>query len=271
MNYRGLAYQSTADDPIEFPEALPAGIGKDSKDYIDSAFSKMLVEAKKNGLTKEGLPRLAEMLEEYRDVFESNEVPILRLKSNHFGSPMSKTLTHITALNFDMPLKQREIIVRTIEELEAVEAIYQNPKARWASPALAVKKSGYSRLRFTADRRGPNARTVPITSAMPHLESHLQDIEGSTCFANQDFSHGYWQVPLSNESQEMMTIQTPIGVYSSKRLLQGRTDSGNHFQAVLQEKFHGRVNNMLQWSDDILFYAKDEQALRDNMEEFFRV
>ena len=40
---------------------------------------------------------------------------------------------------------------------------------------------------------------------------------------------------------------------------------------MLQEKFDGRVNNMLQWIDDFLFYAKDDQAILDNMEEFFGV
>ena len=69
MIYRGLAYQSTDDDPIELPEALAAGIGQDSNDSINSTFSKMLGEAKKNGLSKERISRLTGMLEDYRDVF----------------------------------------------------------------------------------------------------------------------------------------------------------------------------------------------------------
>ena len=145
--------------------------------------------------------------------FESNWVLILRLNSNHFRSPLSRTLTHYRSPQRRYASQQREFIVRTIKNLEPLEAICKNQKARWGSPALAVTKLGSSKLRFTVDLRGPNARTVPITSAMSHLDSHLQDIEGSTCFANLDLTHGYWQVPLSKESQEMMSIQTPIGVY----------------------------------------------------------
>eukprot|EP00171_Calliarthron_tuberculosum_P014233 IDg14233t1 len=128
---------------------------------------------------------------------------------------------------------QREFIIQTIRELESVGAIYKNNAARWSSPALAVLKPSSTKLRFTVDLRGPNARTVPIQSAMPHLESHFQDISGSSYFANIDLAHGYWQIPLAKESQEMMSIQTQVGVYSSKRLLQGGSDSGNHFQADL--------------------------------------
>lgn len=83
--------------------------------------------------------------------------------------------------------------------------------------------------------------------------------------------HGYWQVPLSPESQEMMSIQTPIGVYSSKRILQGGSDYGNHFQAVLQEKFEGQVVGMIQWMDDFLLFSKKENTLLNNVEGFSKV
>jgi len=271
MSYQGLAYQSTDDDPIELPEAISAGIGKDTKESIDSAFAKMLAAAKDNGISPEGHSRLSAMLENHRDIFRIKLGPDQPAKVEPLRITLMEGATPYRSPQRRYAPQQRDFITRTIRELEDVKAIYKNPKARWASPALAVTKPGSDKLRFTVDLRGPNARTVPITSAMPHLESHLQDIEGSTCFANADLAHSYWQVPLSKESQEMMSIQTPIGVYSSKRLLQGGTDSGNHFQAVLQEKFDGRVKDFLQWIDDFLFYAKNEKELLDNLEAFFRV
>lgn len=106
---------------------------------------------------------------------------------------------------------------------------------------------------------------------MPNLDSKFQHVAGSTSFGNIDLALCYWQVLLSPESQEMMQIQTPIGVYSSRRLLQGGSDSGNHFQAVLQQKFDERVDNMLQWIEDFLFYAKDETELLNTIESFLSV
>ena len=69
----------------------------------------------------------------------------------------------------------------------------------------------------------------------------------------------------------MMSIQTPVGVFSSRRLLQGGTDAGSHFQAVLQETFDGRVEKLLQWIDDFLFYAASEKELLDNIDSFLQV
>ena len=105
---------------------------------------------------------------------------------------------------------------------------------------------------------------------MTHLESLLQDIEGSKCFANKDLAHGYWQIPLAEESQEMMSIQTPIGVYAYRRLVQRGSDSGNNFQAVLGEKFQGRVKNLIQWLEDFLFYSRDEEGILNDIREFLQ-
>lgn len=79
-----------------------------------------------------------------------------------------------------------------------------------------------------------------MQSSMPHLKSIFQDIAGSTCFANLDLAHGYSKVSLAPESQETMSIQTPICVHSSMHLLQGRSDAGNNFQSVLKEKYDSR-------------------------------
>ena len=64
---------------------------------------------------------------------------------------------------------------------------------------------------------------------MLHLASKFEDVSGSNCFGHMYLANGYWQVPLSEESQEIMSIQPTISVYSSRRLLQGVTDSGSHF------------------------------------------
>lgn len=269
--YSGMAYQSADDDPIHLPEPLAAGIGEDSNESIEKAFEKIRKDAKANGISNQGMERINRILQEYRHIFR------IKLGSDPPAKvePLKITLSS-NARPFRSPQRryapqQRVFIINTVKELEKVGAIYKNPKARWASPALAVPKPGSDKLRFTVDLRGPNSRTVPIQSAMPHLESHLQDISGSTCFANIDLAHGYWQVPLAKESQEIMSIQTPIGVYSSRRILQGGTDAGNHFQAMLQEKFAEHVTKMLQWIDDFLFYASDESELLDNLESFCKV
>jgi len=159
-------------------------------------------------------------------------------------------------------LPQRAFISATIRALEGVRAVYANPKARWASPALAVPKPRSSeKFRFTVDFRGPNKEIIPVASAMPDLESLYQSTAVSTAFAKLDMCHAYWQVPLHKDSQEVMSIQTPVGVYTSTRILQGSTDAGNHFQATTSNVFRELNEKLIQWLDDFLAHARDEADL----------
>lgn len=268
--YSGLTYQVTDDDPIELPESMVAGIGADSEEYIRTALSNILEEAAKNGISPEGKSRLEDILSPYKDVFriklgpdEPAKVEPLAIQrapgSRPFKTPQRRYAPVQTAF-----------INSTIKDLERVGAVRRNPAAKWASPALAVPKPGTEKLRFTVDLRGVNARTVPVQSAMPHFESSLQEDAGSIFFAKMDLAHGYWQIPLDPASEELMSIQTPLGVYTPTRLLQVGSDSGNHFQSVLQDRF-SEVKKLLQWIDDFLIHSSSEADLLDSIETFLKI
>ncbi len=260
LRYGGLSYDDADDDPIHLPEGLSAGIGRDTPDSIDNAFKSIISNAEAAGITTSGSKRLFNLLGRYRDVFRIKLGPDPPAKV----APLVITRTD-DAKPFRSPQRryaptQREFIIRTIRELEAVGAIYKNNSARWASPALTVPKTGSSKLRFTVDLRGPNARTVPIQSAMPHLESHFQDIQGSTCFANVDLAHGYWQISLAEESQEMMSIQTPIGVFSSRRLVQGKATLGTTFKPCSERNSRAALNAFCSGSTIFFSTQRTKQA-----------
>jgi len=105
---------------------------------------------------------------------------------------------------------------------------------------------------------------------MPNLESLLQTTGGSKVFSKIDLCHAYWQIPLHPDSQECMSIQTPLGVQTPRRVLQGGTDAGNHFQACTAPLFEELSENLLQWLDDFLLHAKSEKELIEFLKEFFR-
>ena len=271
INYSGMQYNSVADDPIELPPTVGASFGEDNPEEITAAFEDMIKEAKANGITEAGAQQLRKMLLQYRSVFciklgADPPADVLPLQVHLIDKPRP-----YRAPQRRYAPRQRNFIISTVQRLESIGAIYKNPHSRWASPALAVIKPGSEELRFTVDLRGPNSQTQPIVSAMPHLESMLSSIEGSQVFSKVDMAHAYWQLPLSEDSQEILSIQTPLGVYSSNRVLQGSTDAGNHFQAVTQEKFTTLDDNKLQWMDDFLLHADSQHNLLDVFENFLKV
>lgn len=226
---------------------------------------------KLNGIPNAGSEKLLELLKKNRSCFGIKLVTQPPADFHPFSIKLAPNATpHRTPQRRYFP-PHRVFIKHTIQQLEKIGAVYRNDQSRWAYPELPVPKPGTDKLRFTVDLRGTNARTVPLQSAMLHLESLLQYCEGSKCFANIYFSHGYWQIPLDKASQEIMSIQTPLGIYSPTRTLKGGTGSGNHFQAVTCEKFEGRVERILQWLKDFLLHAMNEDQLLDNIAAFLIV
>ena len=113
--------------------------------------------------------------------------------------------------------------------------------------------------------------TISIQFPIQHLESELQNVEESERYVDIDMAHAYWQLRLAQDSQEMLNIQTPFGVFSPTRTFQGGTDSENHYQAVTNEKFlEAGSTKFLQWVNDFLSYNKSEQGLLRDIELFFK-
>lgn len=121
--------------------------------------------------------------------------------------------------------------------LERIGAVRYYSNAKWASPALAVPKPGSAKLRFTVDLRGVNQQTIPVASAMPDLEPMIRSVGDSKVFAKLEMVHAYSQIPLHPESQGIMSIQTPSGVFTPSRILQVSTDAANHFQSANSQLF----------------------------------
>lgn len=268
VKYQGMRYGEIEDDPIELPNHLQAGFGEDAREEIDVAFQSILSHASENGISQHGEERLGSILEKHRSSFtiklgndDVAKVPPLSIKLKPTARPQKCPQRKYAP-------QQKAFIGHTIKQLEKIGAVVKNPTAKWASPALAVPKPGSDALRFAVDSRGPNSQTEPMQSAMPHLDASLQETEGNSCFANVDFCHGYWQFALAQSCQEILSIQTHLGIYTPTRMLQGQVDSGNHFQATTSQIFQRRLTKLPQWMDDFLLYASSESELLDNIEHF---
>lgn len=220
-SYRGLWYDQTEGDPVDPVPAAGANMGVDSESDISAVIESIIRAAKEEGMSAEGLATAEALLNEFRDIFRTKlgsdppaKLKPLKIRMQPTAKPFRSTQRRYAP-------KQREFLVETIKKLTEVGATYPNPSARWASPALAVPKAGGEGFRFTVDLRGPNRETIPVASAMPNMKGQIGSTAGSKAFAKLDICHAYWQVPLDGELQECMSIQTPLGVYTPTRILQG--------------------------------------------------
>ena len=121
-----------------------------------------------------------------------------------------------------------------LDELLEAGCVRMNPNSHWSSPVYVVKKpsGGY---RLTIDLRYPNSQLIPIAGVMPIFEVVLSYLTGSSYFSTLDAFKGYWQFPLDEESQEIVSFQTDSGIVTPTRLSQGLTDSVFAFQNGMRE------------------------------------
>jgi len=109
---------------------------------------------------------------------------------------------------------------------------------------------------------------------MPDVEVELTKLAGAKCFATFDFSHGYWQLPLHQASQETQTFITPDGLFTPTRVLHGTSNATMHMQAEINAiigsdpvlKKHAII-----WLDDVLLFSYSIDGYLDILKRFFEL
>ncbi|KAE9290627.1 hypothetical protein PF008_g25543 [Phytophthora fragariae] len=66
---------------------------------------------------------------------------------------------------------------------------------------------------------------------MPSAAIQADAFQGKKVFARFDFTQGFWQLPLHEDSRGIFSFVTPDGVYTPTRVPQGAMDSAVHFQS----------------------------------------
>ena len=85
----------------------------------------------------------------------------------------------------------------------------------------------------------------------------LADLNGAKLFSKLDLNQGYHQLLLDESSRYITTFSTHIGLRRYKRLNFGISCAAEIFQNTIRNTLEG-LDGVLNVSDDILVYAKDE-------------
>ena len=88
---------------------------------------------------------------------------------------------------------------------------------------LVPKKDG--RYRLILDLQPCNKVTIKDSAVPPNVEEITQSLAGAVCYSGFDLFSGYDQIPLSEESRDIVTIMTPLGPLRKTKLPQGFTNS----------------------------------------------
>ena len=88
----------------------------------------------------------------------------------------------------------------------------QASSASYSSPVLFVKKPGGG-IQFCVDYRRLNAITKKDRYPIPLIEETLTQLEGAKYFTKIDIRQAFYQIRISEDSEELTTFLTRFGAF----------------------------------------------------------
>ena len=216
--------------------------------------------------TKGNSPLTVEQLtEEYKDVFDEETLSPMAGEPMHIHlrredpeyKPLKITIARRTPLHFK---KEADKLVRDLLEKGVIEKVPANERVEWCSPGFFVPKPN-GKVRLVTDYRQINKFIDRPVHPFPACKDIIRGIlPTSSWFLKFDAVHGYFQVPLDDESSRLTTFLVESGRYRFLRAPMGLNPSSDHFCERSDATFQG-VDNLLKIVDDGLLQASTEQDL----------
>lgn len=126
------------------------------------------------------------------------------------------------------------------------------------SPMVVVRKEG--KLRVCLDPTDVNKNILRRYHPLKTVEEIVSRIQNAKLFTILDCKKGFWQIKVSKRTEKYLTMGTPWGRYSYKRLPFGLASAPEVFQDIMSQVV-GDIENVECSMDDILIYALNVEKL----------
>ena len=103
-------------------------------------------------------------------------------------------------------------------------------------------------------------KAIPcVHRVMPTLDDIIHELNGATVFSHVDMNHGYHQLELKENSRDITTCATHVGLYRYKRLNFGTKSSGEIFLKTVIKEITRDIPGCINISADILVFGKGQE------------
>ena len=157
-----------------------------------------------------------------------------------------------------VPLAYKEQVKKELENMvtQGIITPAGDHPSPWCHPLVAVPKPNGG-VRITTDLSKLNSQVSRPAHPSPTPFAAIRSIPpGSKFFTTVDALHGYWQLELAEEDQDLTTFITPYGRYKYLRGPMGFAATGDAFCRRGDEALSG-LQNCVKVVDDILLYDED--------------
>ena len=197
------------------------------------------------------------LLMEFSDIFAPNNYEIGR---THLIKHSIDTQGHgpIRHRPYRKPFRLQTEMKRHIEDM-LKNGIIQPSNSPWAAPVLLVKKSDNT-TRFVTDFRSLNKITKDDSYPIPLIDGILDKLKDRKIFSTLDLAHGFFQIPMQEDSVEKTAFVCEEGLFEYLRLPMGLKNSPST-QSRLVAVIFKDINGKICWlyMDDLLAASHSEE------------
>ena len=164
---------------------------------------------------------------------------------------------------YRIPYSYRELVQTEMKEMEE-KGVIERSVSEWASPIVLVgKKDGGTRL--CVDFRRLNEVTHMDAYPMPRVDEMIDKLGSARYLTTLDLSRGYWQVPVSKESQPLTAFVTPFGLYQFRVMPFGLNGAPATFQRLMDHVLRGLEEFSATYIDDVVIFSLTWESHLENV------
>ena len=208
------------------------------------------------------------LLKDYADLFHG----IGKMKGVKVDLHVDPAITPVAQAHRRIPFSVRPKLEAELEKLEADDIIERVEKpTSWVSPVVITPKRSSNEIRLNVDMREAN-KAIPRThTVIPTIDDIINELkDGATVFSHLDMNHGYHQLELEENSRDITTFATHVGLYRYKRLNFGTRSAGEVFQETVSKEITRDIVGCINISDDILVFGRNQKEHDQNLEKLFK-
>ena len=206
------------------------------------------------------------LLDRHQDVFakDSSELGLTTLAEHKIETGNA---VPVKQLPRRLPNSLRTVVEDQVEEM-LENNIIKPSNSPWSSPIVLVRKKDGT-WRFCIDFRKLNDVTVKDAFPLPQVADLMDNLAGHQYFSTLDLASGYWQVPVSESSQEKTAFVIPGGGhFEFLRMPFGLTNAVPTFQRLMLAVLNGLLPlKCLVYLDDVLVVGRTFDQHCENLDE----